>query len=138
MTTEQVSAAVIVILAAMVLLLLFALGKSSLETKALQARLRAVLDQPAYSHSQAWHSLPGQRIELAATDWSITLGTQADQPMYKLSTPEGQPVATSIKLQSLKDLAARLATERAEFEPHLHPMAQADALRAIGQKGSAA
>lgn len=79
-----------------------------------------------------WHALPGQRMELGATGWAITLSTALGAHPYTLHTPEGTVHAVASHLQPLKDLGERLAAERAEFEPRLHPAGSAEALRAAG------
>ena len=70
---------------------------------------------PATSAPQ-WHALPGLRLELGATGYFILLGTQPMVPLYRLIAPEGYVAAFGVDLPALKNLAERLARERAEFE----------------------
>lgn len=107
--------------------------------KNLAATIEAMVDTPgAASPHQAtgggwqWQALPGQRIELADTGWAIVLGLRPSEPLYKLLTPEGWPITAAAELGMLKAAAERLARERAEFEPRLHPEARADRLRTLG------
>ncbi len=62
-----------------------------------------------------WHVVPGQRIELGDTGFSVTLLTGPDEYTYELGVPEGQKLARSGDLGALKQVAMRLALERREF-----------------------
>lgn len=62
-----------------------------------------------------WHVVPGQRIELGDTGFSVTLLTGPDEYTYELGGPEGQKLARSGDLPALKQVAMRLALERRQF-----------------------
>jgi hypothetical protein len=68
-----------------------------------------------------WIALPGNRIELGASGFYVSLHTpRPDQSMpepylYRLWTPEGRLVAFGSNLRALKDMGERLAAERQEF-----------------------
>jgi hypothetical protein len=68
-----------------------------------------------------WIALPGNRIELGASGFYISLHTpRADERLpepylYRLWTPEGRLVAYGASLQAHKDMGERLAAEREEF-----------------------
>jgi hypothetical protein len=68
-----------------------------------------------------WIALPGNRIELGASGFYVSLHTpRPDERMpepylYRLWTPEGRLVAFGSNLRAIKDMGERLAAERQEF-----------------------
>jgi hypothetical protein len=62
-----------------------------------------------------WIALPGQRMELGATAFAISLHTGLSGSLYKLWSPEGRMCWEGYDLPYIKQLGERLAAEREEF-----------------------
>lgn len=67
-----------------------------------------------------WYAMPGQLLELGATGWSITLLTGRQRTVYRLTGPDGLPLATGSDLQAMKRLAEAMAADGREFSPAAH------------------
>jgi hypothetical protein len=74
------------------------------------ARLRA---EKTTAHG--WMALPGGRLELRATGFSIALCTKPRCHAYHLTDPENRMLASGHLLQPLKQFAEQCASDRAEF-----------------------
>jgi hypothetical protein len=62
-----------------------------------------------------WHAMPGQRIELSDTGFSIVMDLRPGADTFTLIDPEGRTLAYGPILPGLKDLGERMAAMREEF-----------------------
>lgn len=63
----------------------------------------------------SWYALPGHRIELDDTGFQIAMRLGDRAFSFVLITPEGLEFAEGVNLESLKQLAERMASHRREF-----------------------
>lgn len=63
----------------------------------------------------SWYALPGRRIELDDTGFQIAMRLNDRAFSFVLITPEGLEFAEGVNLDSLKQLAERMASHRREF-----------------------
>ena len=68
-----------------------------------------------------WSAMPGGRLELGATGFTIVLDVTNVNP-YSLHSPEGRLIAYGGGLPAVKELAERMARDRAEFDAEHVPL----------------
>lgn len=83
-------------------------------------RQRDALPAPANPAPQ-WSAMPGGRLELGATGFYIVLDVSNINP-YTLHSPEGRCIAYGGGLPAVKELAERMARDRAEFDAEHVPL----------------
>lgn len=81
---------------------------------------RNALPAPAAAPPQ-WTAMPGGRLELGATGFYIVLDVVNPNP-YHMHSPEGRLIAYGAGLHAVKDLAERMARDRAEFDAEHVPL----------------
>lgn len=87
---------------------------------ALRASIILAFTPPPVAESLApitpqWSAMLGDTIELGASGFTIRLEPKLGCPAYTLYSPEGELMARSPNMQSLKEYGERSAAWRAEF-----------------------
>lgn len=78
-------------------------------------RALSELDALDFKPGPTWHTLPGQRIELGATGFQISLHPETPLMLYQLWGPAGEALGGCSQLDVLKAYGAIKAREREEF-----------------------
>lgn len=72
---------------------------------------------PTPASDSPWHAMPGSRLELGASGFSIEPVSRPSRFTYRLYSPEGALCAHGGDLAALKQYGEQLARDRDQFKP---------------------